>query len=388
MKRKELWLFFVLLVLQVDGDGRGGWLYEEEREREGEEMRFQRPQMYEVMCGAPRHPPTPNVFQSSCLNYSTGIRESRKFLFGPSLDGLVYGYSHIIRIVGVQARHADAAVLGHVDVRLRADPQHLLFGQPREAEHADLVRDVAPAPGLVVQLLQLGPQPRTHILDACAHLAQVGLPLGKQLLVVQHRAGDAGAIRRRVADFAALQDRELRRDARNRLRGVSSRGADKVEGPDAFAVQPKILGEGLCHAELKPFGDEVPHRPGIVLETARCETLIGAVEKGKVFFRADERGEFGPLRADEINTGRIMGAGMQHDDTARWGLLDSRTHAGEVEAVRFFREVRVSLYWEIDVGEDLVVIGPSGRGEIHRLVCRPRIEFREKEGTEMESTCT
>lgn len=247
----------------------------------------------------------------------------------------MHGLSHINHVATVQPGHADAAVLGHVDVRIRAEPQNLRLAQPCEAEHADLVRDMAPAPFTAVQRLQLGPQRHTHILDAPAHGAQIGLPLGKQLLVIQHRAGDAGAIRRRIADLAALQDRELRGDAGDCLRGVGGRAGDEVKGAGAFAVEPEILGEGLCHTKLKPLRDEVAHRPGVIFKIARCEALIGAVKERKVLFRADEFGKFDPLSASEINTGRIMGTGMQQDDTARFGLLDGGTHAGKVEAFGF-----------------------------------------------------
>lgn len=284
------------------------------------------------------------------------------------LDDLVYGLRHIIHIAAIQPGHADAAVLGHVDMGVRAEPQDLGLAQPREAEHADLIRDVAPAALAAVQLLQLAPQRRTHILDPSAHGAQVGLPFGEQLLVVQHRAGDAGAICWRVADLAALQNGELRGDVGDCLRGVGPGGGDEVKGAGALTVEPEILGEGLCHAELESFRDKVPHRPGVVFQTARCETLVGAVEEGKVFFRADELRELGPLGSGEINPRWIMGTGMQQYDAARLSLLNCGTHASEIQAFCFRGKIGVRLRREIDIGEDLVMIGPCGRGEIDCLV--------------------
>lgn len=41
------------------------------------------------------------------------------------LHDLVNGLGHIIYIAGVQAGHADTAVLGHVDVRVGPNPEDL-----------------------------------------------------------------------------------------------------------------------------------------------------------------------------------------------------------------------------------------------------------------------
>lgn len=135
-----------------------------------------------------------------------------------------------------------------------------------------------------------------------------------------------------------------------------------MEGSCTLAVKPEILGEGLCYAELEAFRDEVSDRPGVVFETARCETLIGTVKEGKVVFRADELGKLDPLGAGEINPGWIMSTGMEQYDAARLSLLDSGTHAREVKAFCFRRKIGVRLGREPDIGEDLVVIGPCGRG--------------------------
>lgn len=180
----------------------------------------------------------------------------------------------------------------------------------------------------------------------------------------------------------------MRGDAGDCLRGVGARGGDEVEGAGTLAIQPEILGEGLCHAELEPFRDEITDCPGVIFETARCETLIGAVEEGKVLFRADELGELGPLGAGKIHPGWIMGTGMEQYDAARLSLLDGGTHAREVKAFCFRRKIGVRLRRKLDVGEDLVMIGPCGVGEINCLVRRPWIEFRKEESTKMKGTRT
>lgn len=180
----------------------------------------------------------------------------------------------------------------------------------------------------------------------------------------------------------------MRGDAGDGFRGVGTRAGDEVKSAGALAVEPEVLGERLCHTELEPFRNKVTYRPCVIFETARCETLIGAVEEGKMLFGADELGELDPLGPREIHTGWVMGTGMEQYDTARLSLLDGGIHAGKVEPFCFRREIRVCSDGEIHVGEDLVVIGPCGRREINRLVGRPRIEFRKEESTQMEGTRT
>lgn len=168
-----------------------------------------------------------------------------------------------------------------------ADAQHLRLGQTREAEHADLVRDVLPAAVAAVEPLQRGPQRGPHLLDPAAHRPQVGLPLGEEGRVVQHQAGDARPVRRRVADLAALQDGELRADVADRVGRVRARRGDEVEGAGALAVQAEVLGERLGDAELEALGDKVSDGPGVVFRVAGGEPLVGAIEEGEVLFRTD-----------------------------------------------------------------------------------------------------
>lgn len=94
-------------------------------------------------------------------------------------------------------------------MRILPKLQHLLLRQAREAEHADLVRDMLPAALLAVELFQLAPQRFPHVDDASAHRAQVGFPFLEEFGVVEDETRDAGPVGGRVADFAALEDREL-----------------------------------------------------------------------------------------------------------------------------------------------------------------------------------
>lgn len=97
----------------------------------------------------------------------------------------------------VETSHGDTAVLGHVDVRVLSDLEHLLLGQTGKAEHANLVGNVVPGAGCA-HLLELAAELLAHLLYAARHCAEVLFPLGKEGGVVEDRRGDAGAICRRI----------------------------------------------------------------------------------------------------------------------------------------------------------------------------------------------
>ena len=156
-------------------------------------------------------------------------------------DDRVNRLRKVLDIVGVQASHADAAVFGHVDMVLLAQSQDLGLGQAGEREHADLIGNVVPRAGSL-QLLEVLAQRRAHLDDAAGHGAQVTLPLGEQLWVVEDCGSDTGAVRGRVGDLGALQDGELRGDALGGVLGVRAGGGDEVEAAGALAVETEVLG--------------------------------------------------------------------------------------------------------------------------------------------------
>lgn len=264
------------------------------------------------------------------------------------------------------------------------DLQDLLLRQARETEHADLVRDMLPAALLAVQLFQFAAQGCAHVDDAAAHGAQVGFPFFEEVWVVEDEACDAGAVGGGVADFAALEDGELRGDSADCVFRVGARSGDEVEGARAFAVEAEVLGEGLGDAEFEALVDEVADGPGVVFEVARCETLVGAVEEGEVAFGADDFGDVGPLGAGGVHAGGVVGAGVEEDDAALGGGFDGGAHAVVVEALGLRGEVGVGFYGEVDVGEDLVVVGPCWGGEVDGLVVGALVELGEEEAAEVD----
>ena len=143
--------------------------------------------------------------------------------------------------------------------------------------------------------------------------------------------------------------------------------SDEVEGTGSFAVETEIFGEGLRDAEFEALVDEVADCPGVIFEIAGCETLIRAVEEGEVFLCADYFGEFDPLFAGGIDACGVVGAGVQEDYASFGGLFYGGALAGEVVAFGGRVEVGVGFYGEVDVAEDLVVVGPCWGGEVDGL---------------------
>ena len=149
--------------------------------------------------------------------------------------------------------------------------------------------------------------------------------------------------------------------------GVGTGARNEVESTSAFAVETEVFGEGLSDAEFEALVDEVADCPGVIFEIAGCETLVGAVEEGEVFLCAYYFGEFYPLFTGGVDACGIVGAGVQEDNASFGGLFDGGAHAGEVEAFGGSGEVGVGFYGEMDVAEDLVVVGPCWGGEVDGL---------------------
>ena len=81
-----------------------------------------------------------------------------------------------------------------------------------------------------------------------------------------------------------------------------------------------------------------------------------------------------------------MRAHVQQRDAALGRALERAEHALEVQALGLRVEVGVALDGEVDVAEDLVVVGPRRAGEEDGLLRRARVEAREEEAAEVEGT--
>lgn len=301
-------------------------------------------------------------------------------------DG-IHSLGKVLDVVGVQAGHADAAVLGHVDVELLPEPQDLGLGQAGVAEHTDLVGDVVPV-ARGAQLGEPGTQGRAHAENAARHGTQVLLPLGEEGDVVEDGGGDAGAVDGRIANLGALQDGQLRSHAgdglaRRGLRGATGGRGHEVEAAGTLAIEAEVFGEGLGDNELEALLDEIADGARVTVEISRSKTLVGGVEEGKVVLLADHLGDLAPLLLGGVDAGGVVGAGMEKDDTTVWGGGDGSLHAVDIEAFCLLVKVRVGGDGHAHVGEDLIVVGPCWVGEVDSAVAG--VEPVEEEGAQVAS---
>lgn len=273
----------------------------------------------------------------------------------------------------------------HVNMPLLLQHPNLRLGQTRETEHANLIRNVVPSARRAL-LLQALPQALAHLRNATTHRLQILLPLLEQSLIIQHPASDTRAIRRRVTDLTALQNSQLRRDMRISLAGLRTGCGNEMECARALAIQTKVLSEGLGHAQLEALLDEVAHGPGVANEITRGETLVGAVKEGEMVALAHDDGDVLPLGLGQIDTGGVVGADVQEDDGAGGSIAQGGEHAGEVEAFGLRVEVGVVGEGEVDVGEDLVVVGPGWVGEVDGGFRVGGVEFGEEESAQVHGT--
>lgn len=259
---------------------------------------------------------------------------------------------------------------------------HLLLIQPREAEHANLSRNVVPGARRTT-LLQPLPQTATHLLNAPAHRAQILLPLLEEYGVVEDLAGNARTIRGGIRNLRALQDSQLARDMLDSSGRIRTRRRDKVERTRALTVQTKVLRKRLRNAQLKALLDEVADRPGVADQIAGREALVGSVEEGELAALAHDGRDLLPLVLRGVNACGIVCAGVQEDDGAERRCPQRAHHAVEVEALGLGREVGVVGEGEADIGEDLVVIGPGGIGEVDGGLGLRGVELGEEEAAQV-----
>lgn len=128
------------------------------------------------------------------------------------------------------------------------------------------------------------------------------------------------------------------------FRWINVRAAQQA----SLTVKAKVFGKGLRAEHLEAHGDKVAHGPGVLLQAARGEALIGRVEEDKQLpplvveeeSRSDEAlvdwlsrataanyhhdfSDLLPLLLSWIGAGRVVSAGVQDED----GTL--RTALGE-----------------------------------------------------------
>lgn len=179
----------------------------------------------------------------------------------------------------------------------------------------------------------------SHLDDPVSHALDLTEPLLVELGVVQDLAGNSGSVDGRVGVQWAHEDLDLGVDALLLL----GRLAHDTEGADSLAVQAHVLGEGLRQDEAVTLLDEETDRVGVLVGVTAREALVGHVEEGVVRLLFHDGADLAPLLRGRVDTGGVVGAGVEEDHAAFRRGLEVLDHAVKVQAYRVLVVVRVVL---------------------------------------------
>lgn len=104
--------------------------------------------------------------------------------------------------------------------------------------------------------------------------------------------------------------------------------------------------------------DKMADGKGIFVSVTAGKTLIRHVEESKVPLLLDDTGHLLPLLRGRVDAGRIVGTGVEEEDTAQRRSLEVSHHALKIKADRVLVVVAILLDFEAGVGEDGFVVGP------------------------------
>ena len=97
--------------------------------------------------------------------------------------------------------------------------------------------------------------------------------------------------------------------------------SDEGEGTDTFAIETHVLCEGLGQCDLVTLLNEVTNGEGVLGGVPGGETLVRHVEEWEELLLLDEVRDFLPLSRSWVNTGGVVGAGVQENDCTLWSIL-------------------------------------------------------------------
>lgn len=119
-----------------------------------------------------------------------------------------------------------------------------------------------------------------------------------------------------------------------------------------------VLGKALRQTDVVTLLDKISHGEGILVGVTAGEALVGHVEEGKVALGLDGIADLLPLLDGGVDTGRVVGAGMEEEHASLGGGLDVCQHALEVQADGLLVVVAVLLNLETRIAEDGLVVSP------------------------------
>jgi len=80
-----------------------------------------------------------------------------------------------------------------------------------------------------------------------------------------------------------------------------------------------------------------------------------------------------------------MGTSVEKDNAVVGGICDCFLHPIEVEAFGRLGEIWICRDGNVNIGEDLIVVGPGWVAEINGRLAR--VELGQEQASEMDSSC-
>ena len=199
-----------------------------------------------------------------------------------------------------------------------------------------------------------------HRLDAHAHLAQLGFPLGAQFRRGQHRGHDGAAVGRRVAVVGADHDLELAQHTAHFFLVF----AHHAQRADTLTVQAEALAEAGGHKKQQAGVNKLANHGAVFLQ-AITKALVSHVKERHQVFGLDHGNHLVPLGRADVVTGGVVAAGVQHHDGAGRGRVQVGQHAVEVERAGGGVVIAVRPHRETGVGEQRAVVFPARVADQH-----------------------
>lgn len=232
------------------------------------------------------------------------------------------------------------------------------------------------------QILEVLLQQGSHLDDAVGHALDFAQPLFVQRGVAQDLARDACAVDRWVGVERADQDLDLRIHSLLLLGAVGY----NAECAHSLAVETHVLGERLGECKAVALLDEESDWVGVLVGVTAGETLVGHVEEWVMSLLLEELADLLPLLLSRVDSGGVVGAGVEEDEGVVGGSLEIGDQTIKVEANGLFVVVFVLLDLQARVEEDGLVVCPRRVGDVDGLCVR--VESLEECATYSQGTGT
>ena len=148
-------------------------------------------------------------------------------------------------------------------------------------------------------------------------------PLIVEICVGEDSLDNPGPVGWGVAHHGPHNQRHLALDVLQVLRLPRHHG--QVARP--LVVQTKVLAEALRAKQLKALGHKIPDCPGVSVQTARGEALVGAVKEGEELVVATNLRDLLPLLLSGVQARWVVCACVKDDDRLGWGLPEIITQS-------------------------------------------------------------